>query len=279
MLVLLAGCRSSKQASRDKLSGKPGQELVESSKPGKARKAELAVIRHLAENKLNYAGLTANAHVKLTGLGKDFGANAKVLMKRDEVIRLSLRFIGMELGIIEFSPEGVLVVDRVQKQYVRVRYNEAKFLSQAKLDFNAVQALFWNELFVPGESDPAKHLDRFTFEKVEGSSGVVKVLDTEKLSYAFYTPVNGERIERLRVKKADESSQSNLVWKYDQFEKVGNRIFPLYMTMQTQHKEQRQVGLHLELSGLRETSEKVVLTQPSSRYTRRTLDEVIKRLK
>lgn len=48
-------------------------------------------------------------------------------MKRDEVIQLSIApFLGIEVARAEISPDGVLVMDRMNKRYVQVPFDELK---------------------------------------------------------------------------------------------------------------------------------------------------------
>lgn len=274
---MLAGCRSSKQASRDVLPGTDDTELPRPSDKGKGRKAELAQVRKLTENKLSSAGMTANARVRLTGIGKDLGVNGRLFMKRNEVVRISLRFFGMEVGLLEFTPREVLVVDRFHKQYVRVGYSEVKFLKQAELDFNALQALFWNELFVPGESEVSRCAERFVCADKEGRK-VLEVTGTQELDYTFYTSAALDRVEGLSVRKSGERSGSELTCKYSGFEKVGNRQFPLCLDLQAQYGT-KKAGLSLELSEVRLKADGPVETKISSRYIQRSVEDVLKGLK
>lgn len=95
-------------------------------------------------------------------------------MKRDQMIRISLRMLGFEVGVMEFTPADVLVIDRFNKQYVRAAYNEVGFLRQAGLDFYSLQALFWNELFLPGQHQlTTSDLKRFTLEQVQQTNVLV----------------------------------------------------------------------------------------------------------
>lgn len=63
-------------------------------------------------------------------------------MKRDDVVQLSLTVLGIEVGRLEFTPKDVLIVDRVNKQYVRARYDQVAFLQTADLDFYAFSRCF-----------------------------------------------------------------------------------------------------------------------------------------
>ena len=66
-------------------------------------------------------------------------------MKRDDVIRLQLMAFGfVEAGRIEFTKEEVLIVDRINKQYIRAPYKYIDFLRNSGINFFTLQALFWN---------------------------------------------------------------------------------------------------------------------------------------
>ena len=71
-------------------------------------------------------------------------------MRRHDVIRLQLMAFGfVEAGRIELTKEYVLIMDRINKQYLKVPWISVDFLRNSGIDFNTIQSLFWNELFVP----------------------------------------------------------------------------------------------------------------------------------
>ena len=87
-------------------------------------------------------------------------------MRKNEVIRVVLSPLGiMEVGRVEFTPDYVLVIDRLHKQYVKATYNDLSFLKNNGLNFYSLQALFWNELFLPGNNQlTVNMLDKFDSE-------------------------------------------------------------------------------------------------------------------
>ena len=73
-------------------------------------------------------------------------------MRRQDVIRLQLMAFGfVEAGRIELTKEYVLIMDRINKQYIKVPWISVDFLRNSGINFNTIQSLFWNELFVPEE--------------------------------------------------------------------------------------------------------------------------------
>ena len=74
-------------------------------------------------------------------------------VKRGEVIQLSLApVLGIEIGRAEITPDGLLVIDRMNKRYVQLAYSELEEFSHVDLSYELLQALVLNEMFVPGES-------------------------------------------------------------------------------------------------------------------------------
>ena len=140
LLLAMASCRSAK--------------TVEGSKPQAATKAldkqemvgKVAAVSH-ADTRF----VTSKVKLSLGLGGKEMSLSGNLRMKRDDVIRLQLVALGLiEAGRIEFTPDYVLVMDRINKQYIKVNYSEVAFLRESGLNFHSLQSLFWNELFKPG---------------------------------------------------------------------------------------------------------------------------------
>ena len=115
-------------------------------------------------SKIKFSVEVGNQQMTLTG-------NLK--MKRDDVIRLQLMAFGfVEAGRLEFTPEYVMIIDRINKQYLKVPYSHLDFLRNSNIDFYVLQSLFWNELFQPGKARLAdSHLNTFSAEDVVSLAG------------------------------------------------------------------------------------------------------------
>ena len=84
---------------------------------------------------------------------QDITLTGNLKMKRDDVIRLQLMAFGfVEAGRLEFTKDYVLIMDRINKQYLKAPYVQIDFLRNSGLNFYTLQALFWNELFQPNRS-------------------------------------------------------------------------------------------------------------------------------
>lgn len=134
----------------------------------------------------------------VSALGKGVTLSGTLRVKRNDVVQLSLSLLGFEVGRMEFTPADVLIIDRVNKQYVRAPYSQVSFLRTAQLDFYALQSLFWNELFVPGQTSAAGSLQRFRAASA-GSHTLLTLPDAPRLAYEFLTVTESGLIDRVTV--------------------------------------------------------------------------------
>ena len=112
-LMFTSSCRHRKDAASDD----------SSSSVAGLQDAELAskMVQRINANRHTEEYLTAKAGVKLESGRNNVSVNGTLRMKRDEVIQLSLAFLGlMEVGRMEITPDYFMLIDRMKQQYVRV---------------------------------------------------------------------------------------------------------------------------------------------------------------
>lgn len=274
--LTLTACRSSKSAVKA-----PDTNTSASTKTTHITNntAALASVKKVAAMHLSQQGVTASTKVRLSGVGgKDLSVNGKLQMKRNDVIRLSLRFLGMEVGLMEFTPNDVLVVDRMNKQFVRAKYGDVSFLRQAGLDFYALQSLFWNELFIPGQHTlSAEGLGRFELVQKAGLN-VLTPKNTPKLAYHFYADPQANTIQRLQVRSNNAAEKGEFAFNYDGFELFGGRPFPTQMRMAVTGTGKKDITLALSLSSLKADASFDTRTTVSAKYTQRSVQQVLGQL-
>ena len=102
ILASLAACRSTKSVQQ-------GRE--------KDNVAELIDKNLKAREGLN--ALSAKLNVTLLSDGKELSVGGTLRMKRDDVIQISLSAFFVEVARLEITPDYILVLDRLGKQYVK----------------------------------------------------------------------------------------------------------------------------------------------------------------
>jgi hypothetical protein len=175
---------------------------------------------------------TLSAKFRIDIKSKDTQLNSRAVLKiiNNELLQLSVQpFLGIEALRIEVTPDSVRIIDRMNKNYMIDRYDNIKGLSDIDFNFYNLQALFTNHIFMPGQTTVSKkELRTFRFTQKDNFS-TLKTKDSSGLLYSFVTD-NNENIISATIE--DEYRNNSLIWKYDNFQKVGEQSFPFKMIAQ-----------------------------------------------
>ena len=219
-------------------------------------------------SKLKFSVELGQQKVSLTG-------NLK--MKRDDVIRLQLMAFGfVEAGRLEFTKDYVLVMDRINKLYMRAPYDYVDFLRQSGISFYTLQALFWNELFQPGKIR-LQDEDMKKFNATLGDEDVVISYEEGRMGYSWLAEDKTGVIKMANILYKDPlNGNSQLNWDYLGFKPIEKKQFPTNMnvTLTTPSKE---VKLGITLNYLGNESDWETRTKVSDKYREVTVDEILRR--
>ena len=220
--------------------------------------------------------LTAKMSLALDVSGKTNKVNGTMRIKKGEVIQLSIApLLGIEVARAEISPYGVLVIDRMNKRYVRVSFTELQELANAQLDFHTLQALFLNEIFLPGKKDlTSRDLSAFDIELV-GRDVRLDVRKTKRFAYTFLMQGTEALLKESLVGLKDANYA--LSWKYENFRSLGQKQFPNTMKLSFVGLK-KPMNAAFSLSRLSENSNWESYTKVSDKYKQVKLEDLIKRL-
>ena len=201
-------------------------------------------------------------------------------MKRDDVIRLQLMAFGfVEAGRIELTKDYVLIMDRINKQYLKAPWMSVDFLRNSGITFSTLQSLFWNELFRPSVVTVEKHAtDSIAdYNLLDSGDDMIISLEQGKMDYSWLASRNDAIIKMANILYKDRfKGNSQLNWDYDQFEKLNKSLFPRksVVTLTTKEKE---VKLGMTLSYIGAETEWETRTEISNKYREVTVDEILRR--
>lgn len=198
-------------------------------------------------------------------------------MKRDDVIQLQLMAFGfVEAGRIEFTKDYVLIIDRINKQFLKAPYNYVDFLRNSGINFFTLQALFWNELFVPGRQSVDKEaLEKFSTNM--DAEDVVITLDEGKMNYSWLANNKSGRIKMANIAYRDQlKGNTQLNWDYKEFTRMGSIAFPSNMGIALTTPES-EIKLGIRLNYLKNESDWATRTKVSDKYREVTVDQILRR--
>ena len=186
-----------------------------------SRKQRSELLAPLAKYPTDVRFVNSRATITLDYNGNAVTVKGRLRMRRDEVIQMSITALGlMEVACIEFTPKGAYLVDRVNKRYALLDYSSG-VANYAGINFNTMQALFWNRIFIPGEKEVWHNTDNFSLT-VAGTQCLVEPSRQRILKCKFYTDASCKQLQQTSL----TLQQYTATWRYGQFETIGTYAYP-----------------------------------------------------
>jgi len=212
-----------------------GKQLV-TDLPGE-RLSEEEHFRAVIQNTPSFNTLTSRIRMTLPVEGKTKSVNGTLKIDRDKLIQISLvaPVIRTEGARIEITPDRVLAIDRVNHRYAEAPVSEFLSLLPAGSDYNILQSLFTNAVFIPGQDTVSAD----QLSKLEPGKAIrnwyVREGASEGLMYSFHTTSAGNRLRETVI--ADVTTNALLRWKYNEFVDAGGTVFPSVMDFTIEDSE------------------------------------------
>lgn len=225
----LTGCRSTRQAE---------------APAAFTKKQRNEMLAPLAQYPADVQFMNAKTAITLNYNGHEATVKGRLRMRYDETVQMSITALGlMEIAVIEFTPNGVYIIDRVNKRYALFDYASGK-ANLAGINFNTVQALFWNRLFIPGEKEVWRHTGEFTIS-TSGKQRLIEPSHQRILKCKFYTDADCKQLQQTNL----NLQQYATIWRYDDFEFLDSYAYPTTYDVSVSGSS-HAIGAHIELTGI-----------------------------
>lgn len=283
-LMLLASCGTKRQVISDGVNHKNvSRQEVKSIQTEQVRK--LAFVQKVSDNQVYTKNITGSMNFTIRLGEKKISVDGALRMRKDEVIRLQLYapILGFEIGRLEFTPDYVLIIDRYHKQYIKADYNQVDFLQKQGINFYSLQALFWNQLLLPG----AKQVKESDLKKFDASldvagDNVPVVLKNGNMTYVWTAQRATGRIEKADVEYvSSQTGTSGVHIRYADFRSVGVKQFPalLDMTLVTNATRVKQeANIVIKMNEVKTDSNWESRSEVSSKYKQVSVEDVLNKI-
>ena len=259
--LMLASCGSKKK-------------VIEAPTPKVVNMEKDSFLEKVNSNAQQTKFITSKVKFSVEAGAQDITLTGNLKMKRDDVIRLQLMAFGfVEAARLEFTKDYVLIMDRINKQYLKAPYMHIDFLRNSGLNFYTLQALFWNELFQPNKSALTDE-DLTKFQTNTDAEDVIITFEDGKIDYSWLAGQSNGKLKMANILYKDRlngNTQSNFVPM-----ESNNKQFPndMNVILTTPKKE---VKLGMKLNYIKHESEWETRTEISNKYREVTIDEILQR--
>jgi hypothetical protein len=206
----------------------------------------------------------------------EISVDAQLRITKDEAIQLSLRMpiLGSEIFKIVITPDQLLIIDRMHKQYLFESMQNIKAEAPFDFDYYSLQALLTNQLFIAGKKTvtPADY-DRIQIEEDPFSSHIIYT-DQQKITYNF-TSDYSNRIQSAQM----DYAQSHLQCTYTDWGLTSNkRTFPMTTNLTLQTKDE-MYKMNFTCKSVDLDTDFTINGNIPDRYKQITLKQVITQIK
>lgn len=242
------------------------------------------LLQKVLDNQVYAKNITGGMSFQLQAGDKNIEVSGTLRMRKDEVIRIQLNapILGFEVGRLEFTPDYVLILDRIHKEYIKADYTQVDFLKNQGITFYSLQALFWNELTLPGVKEVTKaDFKKFLIDLNAVGNDVPVSYQAGKMKYQWGVERVSGRINQADVTYKASGSTSQVSMKYEKFKNVGVKMFPAKQTLSfvtdaTQQK--REVTFTIDMNDVKTDSKWDAQTEVSSKYKKVSPESVLSKI-
>ena len=254
LAVALTGCRTNRSAEKQEL---------------RLKKQYSEQVLQLARPQAELTNLTARTAITLDyGMGS-VNVKGRLKMRRDEAIQMTITALGlMEVASVEFTPQHIYIIDRINKRYTKVDYASG-MLSNIGVNFETIQSLFWNRIFIPGKAEAWQHPEDYEI-KVSGNQLCVTPARQRMLKSFFYTDEDCRQLQQTLL----ELSHYGAIWRYDDFDQFDGQELPTTFDISITSSSYA-AGAHVALSSISTTDNSWKSGVDLSRYKAVEFDELL----
>lgn len=254
LVVALTGCRTHRSAEKQEL---------------RLKKQYSEQVLQLAKPQAELTNLTARTSITLDyGVGS-VNVKGRLKMRRDEAIQMTVTALGlMEVACVEFTPQHIYLIDRINKRYTKIDYAFG-MLNNIGVNFETIQSLFWNRIFIPGKADAWQQAEDYEI-KVSGNQLCVTPARQRMLKSFFYTDEDCRQLQQTLL----ELSHYGAIWRYDDFEQFDGQDLPTTFDISITSSSYA-AGAHIALSSISTTDNSWKSGVDLSRYEAVEFDELL----
>ena len=238
-------------------------------------KVDVDLFTDILNNQLNFKTFSSRLNLNLSSGTKLLSSKASLRIVKDKAIQLSVQpLFGVEMLRLYADPDSLVLLDRMNKRYVKESIEDVKKVYPVGFDFKTLQSLLTNQVFVSGQSDVIySDYEKFSTGQVSDMYYLLKSVDKKSgIEYGFTIDGN-DRIALTHLLEPKDNYSLN--WKYDDFVKETYKTFPHKMDVALASAK-RKVNVGLEFSGIALDEDFDLQISVPGSYTRATISDIVK---
>lgn len=229
----------------------------------------------IVDNQFEFNTFSSRVSLSLSSGTRSLSSKSNLKILRDRALQLSIQpLFGVEMLRLYIDTDSIVLLDRMNKRYVKESLNDVKKHYPVGFDFKTVQSLLTNRIFLSGHSEVSYgDYVKFSTSRVSDLYYQINSVDKESgIEYSFSIDGN----DRVALAHINEPVRKySMDWIYDEFMLRSDKIFPHRMNVKLSTSK-RKADIGMEFSGIVLDEEfDLAISIPSS-YSRADFNSLIK---
>ncbi|MPM37311.1 hypothetical protein SDC9_83920 [bioreactor metagenome] len=238
-------------------------------------KVDVDLFTDILDNQFNFKTFSSKLNLNLSSGTKSLSSKASLRIVKDKAIQLSIQpLFGVEMLRVYADRDSLVLLDRMNKRYVKESIEDVKRVYPVGFDFKTLQSLLTNQVFVSGQTDVIySDYKKFFTGQVSDMHYLLRSVDKESgIEYSFTIDGN-DRIALTCLMEPKDNYSMN--WKYDDFVMETRKAFPRKMDVALASTK-RKVNVGLEFSGITLDEDFDLQISVPGSYTRAAISDIVK---
>ena len=223
---------------------------------------------------IEFSTFSSKLNLTISTGTKTISSKGNLQIVKNEAIQVSVQpLFGIEMFRLYVEPEYFIVLDRMNKRYVKELFQDIQKDNPVGFNFYTLQSLFTNSLFIP-EQNGVSLEDYKKFKYTETADNYHLTAQDKKSEIDYSFSINGNDQITLTQLYLPNKGYS-LQWNYNQFSLMKNLFFPLEMKI-TATTKKRKLDTSIDFSNINLDELLSLETPIPGSYTKVELSEVLK---
>ncbi len=221
-----------------------------------------------------YNTLSSKLNLNISSGRSSVSSRANMRIIKDNALQFSIQpLFGVEMFRVHVTPDTLILLDRMNKQYVKEAIADLKKDYPVGFDFETLQALFSNHIFVSGKQNvEISDYTRFQIKKDSNMHYLLKATDEiSDIDYSFTVDGN-DRVWFTHLVHPEK--KYSLQWQYFNFEMVQDKMFPSKMNVSAETPS-RKISVGVDFSDIKKDESFSLSIDIPAGYTKKRFDQIL----
>ena len=256
------------------VSCKSKRQVIRTTSPVEA-KADSQLFSDMLAKEPSFATLSSRLNLSISTGTRSLSSKANLKIINNRILQISVQpLFGVEVLRFHIDRDSIIVLDRMNKRYVKESLKDIRKRYPAGFDYTTFQALFTNNLFVSGKPEVSqKDYNRFDYSSTLNDYYLKATDQISGTEYVF--TINAD--DRIRFSHLmDADNNYSVLWEYTDFTVTdADKIFPYKMSV-TAGSPKRKLDVAITFSNVVFDEPLELSVSVPDSYSRVALSEIIK---